>query len=188
MLFRSDMAEAEALLELVDLRRQRRRIAGVAVEHFDGDRAAIRRAEQAVDDLQGALPAVAAVAALGERAAAAFHVARRHVVEHQRPALQVALGQRGLDRALALEEKIERGVELVLADVAQGQLDAEAGGGGDRIERLGGGELGGRAMMRLTIMARTRSRGRLDSSAFRGPMIVSRPMARVAPSTAATWP
>ena len=36
------MAEAEALLELVDLRRQRRRIAGVAVEHLDGDGAAVR--------------------------------------------------------------------------------------------------------------------------------------------------
>ena len=37
------MLEAEALLELLDLRRQRHRIGGVAVEHLDGDRAAVGR-------------------------------------------------------------------------------------------------------------------------------------------------
>lgn len=40
------------------------------------------------------------------------------------------------------------------------------------------------AMIRLMIMARTRSRGRLPS----GPRIRSRPVARMAPRTAATWP
>jgi hypothetical protein len=70
------MVEVEALLELGDLAGQRRRIGSVAVEHFDGDRATIRGAEQPVDDLQGPLAAVPAVAALGQRAAAAFHVAR----------------------------------------------------------------------------------------------------------------
>ena len=56
----------------------------------------------------------------------------------------MALCQRGLDRTLAFEEPVERSVELVLADVAQGQLDAEARGGGGGIERPGCGELGGR--------------------------------------------
>jgi hypothetical protein len=30
----------------------------------------------------------------------------------------VALGERGLDRALTLEEPVERGIEFVLADLA----------------------------------------------------------------------
>ncbi len=56
----------------------------------------------------------------------------------------MALGERGLDRALALMQPIERGVEFVLVDLAQGQFDPEAGGGGRRIERLGGRQLGRR--------------------------------------------
>ena len=139
-----DVVDGEAALELGDLVGERHGIGGVALEHLDGDGAAVGRAEKAVDDLQLALLAVAVVAALGQRAAAAFDVARRDVVEHQRPALQMALGERGLDRTLALEQPVERGVEFVLANVAQGQLDAEAGGGGGGIERFGGGELGGR--------------------------------------------
>ena len=47
-----DMLEREALLELVDLWRKRPRIAGVALEHLDGDRASVGGAQQAVDDLQ----------------------------------------------------------------------------------------------------------------------------------------
>ena len=62
------MIQLEALLELVDLARQGHRIGGITFKHLDGDRAAIRGAEQAVDDLQRALPAVAAIASLGERA------------------------------------------------------------------------------------------------------------------------
>jgi hypothetical protein len=53
------MVEAEALLELGDLAGERGGIAGRALEHLDGDRAAVGRAEQAVDDLQLALLAVA---------------------------------------------------------------------------------------------------------------------------------
>jgi hypothetical protein len=34
------MIKVEALLELVDLARQRHRIGGIAVKHLDGDRAA----------------------------------------------------------------------------------------------------------------------------------------------------
>src|SRR4029450_10281047 len=64
--------EAEALLELGDLGGQRGGIAGVALEHLDGDRAAVRGAEQAVGDLQLARLAVAAVAARGPRSAAAL--------------------------------------------------------------------------------------------------------------------
>ncbi len=70
------MVEVEALLQLLDLCRQGHRVRRVAVKDLNGDRAAVGSAEQAVGDLQRALPAVAAVATLGERTAAAFHVAR----------------------------------------------------------------------------------------------------------------
>ncbi len=70
-----DMVEVEALLELVDLCGQGFRVGGVAVEDLDGNWAAVRGAEQAVDDLQRALAAVTAVAAFGQRAAASFHIA-----------------------------------------------------------------------------------------------------------------
>src|SRR4051794_15069986 len=71
-----DMVEVEPLFELVDLGSQGLRIGGVAVEDFDGDWAAVGGAEQAIDNLQRALPAVTAVAAFGQRAAASFHIAR----------------------------------------------------------------------------------------------------------------
>ena len=119
-------------------------IGGVAFEHLDGDGATVGRAQEAVDDLQLALLAVAVVAALGQRAAAGFDVARRDVVQHQRPAVEMAFGEGGLDGRLTLEQPIEGRVEFVLADLAEGQFDAEAPGGGGGIERLGGGELRGR--------------------------------------------
>ena len=50
-----DMVEVKALLELLDLCRQRHRIGGVAVEDLDGNRAAVGGTEQAIDDLQRAL-------------------------------------------------------------------------------------------------------------------------------------
>jgi hypothetical protein len=90
--------------------------------------------------------------------------------------------------ALALMQPIERGVEFVLVDLAEAEFDAEAGGGGRRIERLGGRQFGAGAMIRLTFIARTGSRGRLGSRLLLGPSNRSRPMARVGPSTAPTWP
>ena len=64
------MRQREALLDLVDLRGERARIGGIALEYLDRHRAAVRRAQQAVDDLQLALFAVAVVAALRQFAAA----------------------------------------------------------------------------------------------------------------------
>src|SRR4051794_16513712 len=104
------MVKTETLLELVDLRRQRRGISSVAIEHLDGHRTAVRGAEQAVDDLQAALLAVPAVSAFGQRTTASLQVARRDVVEHQRAILQMAPGQRGLDGRLARQQPIECGV------------------------------------------------------------------------------
>src|SRR5215210_7661209 len=136
------VAEAKALLELVDLRRQRCRIAGVAVEDFDGNRTAVRGAEQAVDDLERALLAVTAVSPFGQRTAASLHVARRDVVEHQRAVLKVASGQRGLDGGLARQQPVERGIEFVVVNRAETERFAKAGGRRGRRERPGGGEFG----------------------------------------------
>src|ERR1700712_2054394 len=136
------VAEAEALLELVDLRRQRRRIAGVAVEHFDRNLTTVRCAEQAVDDLQGAFLAVTAVSPFGQRTTAPLHGARRDVVEHQRAVLKVTLGQRGLDGGLACQQPVECCVEFVVIHLAKIERFAQAGGCRGRREYPGGGELG----------------------------------------------
>ena len=142
-------------------------------------------AEQAIDDLQRARLAVAAVAALGERAAAALHVARGHVVEHQRAVREMALGQRRLDGGLALQQPVERGVELVLVDLAETEQRRRGWrrrSPGESARAAASLEAGSR--IRPTIMARTRSRQRLPS----GPRIRSRPILRAVPRAAATWP
>jgi len=101
------------------------RVAGIALEHFDRHWAAVWRAHQAVDDLQLALLAVAIVTEPGEFAAAPLQVARRHVVEHQRAVAQMLAGKRLLDRALALAEPVDGGVEFVLIDGAETKNVAE---------------------------------------------------------------
>src|SRR5438552_6802411 len=70
----SPRAKPEALLQLLDLRRQGQRIGGIALEHLDGDRATVGGAHQANDNLRPVAPVVAAVAMLGQFAAASFEV------------------------------------------------------------------------------------------------------------------
>ena len=135
------MVEVEALLQLLDLWRQGRRIAGIAVKYLDGDRTTVWGAEQTVDDLQRALFAVPAVAPFGERTAASLHVARRDVVEHQGAGGEMAPGQRGLDGRLALQQPVQRGVEFVVVDRTEAEHFAEAGSGGGRRQRSCGGQL-----------------------------------------------
>src|ERR1700722_6408061 len=118
--------EREALLDLVDLGRKRARIAGVALEHLDGHRATVGGAQQAVDDLQLALLAVAVVAEPRQLAAAALHIARGHVVKHQRAVVQMLARKRLLDRLLALAKPVERDIELVLVDRPEAEHLAEA--------------------------------------------------------------
>src|SRR6202042_1414294 len=136
-----DAIEVEALPQLLDLWRQGLRIAGVTVEHLNGDRTTIRGAEQAVDDLQGPLLAVTAVATLGQRTAASFHVARRDVVEDQHAIGQMAFAQDGFDGRLAHQQPVECGVEFVVIDVAETERFAEAGGCGGGREGAGRGQL-----------------------------------------------
>ena len=54
----------------------------------------------------------------------------------------MVFGQCCLDRRLADGEPVESGVELVLIDHAEAELLAQAGAGGVRRQRAGGGELG----------------------------------------------
>ena len=54
----------------------------------------------------------------------------------------MALGQRGLDGGLALQQPVQRGVEFVLIDLAETEHFAEAGGGGGGRKCPGGGQLG----------------------------------------------
>ena len=110
------MIKREALLDLVDLCGERARIGGIALECLDRHRAAVSRAQQAVDDLQLALLAVAVVAALRQFAAAALQIARRHVVEHQRAGAQMLARERPLDRLLALAQPVEGDVEFVFVN------------------------------------------------------------------------
>jgi hypothetical protein len=136
------VTEAEALLELVDLRCQRRRIPGVTVEHCNGNRTTVGRAQQAVDDLQRALLAITPVSTFCQRTAASLHVTRRDIVEHQRAVLEVTPGQRGLDGSLARQQPVERGVEFVVIDRAETERFTKAGGRRGWRQRPGGGEFG----------------------------------------------
>src|SRR3984893_9935092 len=63
-----------AVLQLVDLRRQRQRIGGIAFEHLDRYRAAVGRAHQADDNLRPVATVAAAVAILRQFAAASFEI------------------------------------------------------------------------------------------------------------------
>src|ERR1700739_1621094 len=101
------------------------RVAVIAFEHFDRHRAAVWRTHQAVNDLQLALLAVAIVTEPSEFAAAPLQVARRHVGEHKRALAQMLGGKRLLDRALALAEPVDGGVEFVPIDGAETKNVAE---------------------------------------------------------------
>ena len=138
------MIKTEAFFELGHLAGQRHRVCGAAREHLDGHGTAVRGAEQTVDDLQLASLAVTVVAELGQRAAPAFQIARRDVVEHQGAAGEVAFGEGRLDRRLAHREPVQSAVEFVLVDHAEAELLAQAGAGGVRRQCPGGGELGAR--------------------------------------------
>ena len=115
------MLKLEAPLQLLDLIRQRLRIADVALKYFDCDGAAVSSTQQAVNDLQLAFLAVSVIAAFGQRTAMTFHIARRDIVEHQRPALQMPFGQRALDGTLTFLQPIQCRVEFVFVDLPQAE-------------------------------------------------------------------
>ena len=71
---------------------------------------------------------IPAVAGLGQRAAAALHVAPPYVVEHQGAVDEVLLGQRRLDARLLLDQPVERGVYLALGDINETDRQRQTGG------------------------------------------------------------
>jgi hypothetical protein len=80
------------------------------------------------------------VARARRRAAAPLHVAGGDVVEHHRAILQVPFGERRLDGGLTFAKPVERGVEVVLVNLAQTEDRAQAGGGGGGCECPRGGQ------------------------------------------------
>src|SRR6202030_4489385 len=121
-----------------------RRICSAAGEDLDCHRTAVAGAEQAINDLPFAAFAVSAVTELGERTATAFQVARRHVVEHQCAAAEMAFGEGRLDCRLADRQPVEGAIELILVDHPESELFPKAGGGSVRRQRPGGGKFGTR--------------------------------------------
>ena len=123
---------------------ERARVAEIAFEHLDGDRATLRGAQQAEDDLRPVAAMISAVAELRQFAPPPLQIARGDIVEHQHAILEMALGQGLLDAGLAAAQEIEGGVEFVLIDLAQAEHGAERVGGGRLAELARGRQLGGR--------------------------------------------
>jgi hypothetical protein len=136
--------QLEALLQLVDLRRQGHRIGGVAFEHLDRYRAAVGRAHQADDNLRPVTAVVAAVAMLRQLAAAPFEIGGGDIVEQQRAILQMAAGQCGFDERLLTAQPVERGIDLLGGDTAEPQHLAQRMGGGGGVQHPRGRQLGRR--------------------------------------------
>jgi hypothetical protein len=83
--------------QLVDLCRQCHRFGGVALEYLDGDRTAVRGAQQTDHQLRSVAPMIAAVAVARQFAATSFQIGRGDIVEQQRAVPQVAPRQSCLD-------------------------------------------------------------------------------------------
>ena len=119
--------QAKAALQFLDLSRQRGGIAGVALEHLDGDRPAVAVAQQAVDDLQPVRTVITAVTVLSQWAAAAFQVARADIVQHQHAVLEVAPRQAALDALLLAAQPVQGSVDLAFLDGPEVEHAAQAG-------------------------------------------------------------
>ena len=92
-----DALQPKAHPQLANLIGERARIAEIAFEDLDGDRAALRRAQKTEDDLRPVAAMIAAVAELRQFAAPPLQIARGDVVEHEHAVLEVALGEDLLD-------------------------------------------------------------------------------------------
>jgi hypothetical protein len=132
------------VLELVDLAFESAGIGGIAGKHLDRDRTALLSAQHAKDDLPLVVAVVAAVAVLGQWAAAAFQIGRAQVVQHQGAGGEVTARQGGFDPALLPPEPVERAVNLFGRDPAETEHGTQRVACRRRIEGAGGGQLGGR--------------------------------------------
>jgi hypothetical protein len=134
--------QLEALLQLVDLRRQCRRIGGIAFEHLDRDRATIRRAQQTDHQVRAVTPMVAAVAVARQFAAAPFQIRRGDIVEQQSAVPQMPPRQARLDEALLAAQPVECGVHLSGGDPAKPQHLAQGMARRGRIKHPRGRQFG----------------------------------------------
>ena len=101
------VVNVEALANLADLRGQSTGVGAVAGEHFNRDRTAVGGAQQAIDDLHLAAFAVSVVAECGKCTALSFDIAGGDIVEHQRAAAQVAIGETFLDPHLPFSQPVK---------------------------------------------------------------------------------
>ncbi len=138
------VAQPEALLQLGDLSRDGGRIGGIALEHLDRDRTAVRGTEQADHQLRPVATAVAAVAVACQRTAASLEVGGGDIVEHQHAVFEMAASQRVFDERLLAAEPVEGGVDLAHGDAAEAKGLTQRVAGGGAVEHPGGGQLGRR--------------------------------------------
>src|ERR1700752_1456311 len=76
-------------------------------------------------------------------AVAAFKVSRAHVIENQGTFGQMSSGESIFDALLALEQPVQRVIELGFIDcLFQPEQGSQGGGGGFRMESAGRGEFG----------------------------------------------
>lgn len=139
-----ELAQTEALTELLHLRSDGGGIARVSLENLDRNGAAFVIGEQAEDDLQIASALVARMAEVSQRAAAAFEVGGGQIVEHERALGEMAARELALEAGLPGGEPVEGRVELIFAGVFEIEQGGERRGGGFGGQGAGGGELGSR--------------------------------------------
>ena len=135
-------------------------------------------------NLQLARLAVAAVPALGKRAAGALHVAGGQVVEFQRVLLQMPLGEALLDAGLPFDQPVHRCVELVLIDVAESKQFAQGGYRAHGGQRAGGGQL----RARVDDAGDDKGNDEVAEAVGAAGDEVCTPSCLRIPNTAATWP
>src|SRR5262245_38352324 len=123
-----DAVQRKASAQRVDLVRHGRRVGRVAGVDVQGDGAAVRIGQQAVDDDRQALLAIAVVAVARQRAGVPFVVAAADVVQDDGSVREVAHGQFLLDGVLAAEQPVHRRVQFLAVGIADAEFVGERGG------------------------------------------------------------
>ncbi|SAL07668.1 hypothetical protein AWB78_08681 [Caballeronia calidae] len=131
------LVDAKALTQLPDLWHERVRVGRVALKHRNGNRHTARIGKQSIVDLQLAALAVTVVPEGGQLTGAALEVARSQVIQHDAAGLQVTLRELALDRILALEQPVHRGIQRLLITGVQFKQLRHGGG----VPPARGGEL-----------------------------------------------
>ena len=137
------VGETEALLHLLDLGRQCCRVGRIAGKGLYGNRYALGRRQQSVDDLPPPLDPVSRVPNGSQRTGLALKCRRGNVVQHQRARPQMPRCQLLLDPLLTLEEPVHRIVEIILITARHRTHLTQRARSRRRAQRPGSGELRG---------------------------------------------